>query len=314
MNNRTLAAVTKALDTAIVSAADEHFNSLIAGLDDQEIVDNIHLALRSLERLQRGLMPDYDAWDALFYSLWYQPGHINLAYTLSQLIPHGNNPLRNGIGSLQVVDFGCGALAMQFGLALAAADALEEHQKLPQVAVVSEDDSEAMKEIGWSIWHNFVKEIAKYPELSSLREVCRTMNFDAQDDLEAMRWLTALHVAYEENAPDVKQKLDARVAEWNPDVVLVTTHEVSEDWAYCPVDHGYTDVSDVLAEAKFVLDGRFDSTTDFRSDLCDNYIDNVAGLLSTEDYRFAWNYLKIRPTAWLTTDGFQTRDFLYVRD
>ena len=156
MNNRTLAAVTKALDTAIVSAADEHFNSLIAGLDDQEIVDNIHLALRSLERLQRGLMPDYDAWDALFYSLWYQPGHINLAYTLSQLIPHGNNPLRNGIGSLQVVDFGCGALAMQFGLALAAADALEEHQKLPQVAVVSEDDSEAMKEIGWSIWHNFV--------------------------------------------------------------------------------------------------------------------------------------------------------------
>lgn len=33
-----------------------------------------------------------------------------------------------GTGKLHVVDFGCGALAMQFGVALAAADAIRDGQ------------------------------------------------------------------------------------------------------------------------------------------------------------------------------------------
>ena len=314
MNDDTKAAVTKALDAAIMSVADEHFNSLIAGLDEQEIADNIHLALRSLERLQSGLMPDYDAWDALFYSLWYQPGHINLAYTLSRLIPYDNNPLRNGSERLHVFDFGCGALAMQFGLALAAADALEEQGTIPQIVVLSEDDSEPMKEIGWDIWHSFVKEIANYPALGSLLKACRAMEFDDQYDNEAICWLSALHVAYEENAGNVKSELDAQVAHWEPELVLVTTHEVSEDWAYCPVDYGYTDISHVFSGATFVLRDEFEATTKFRSDLWDNNVGEKSVFLKSDDHRFVYNYLKSLPTNWVTTYRFETKDFLYLRD
>ena len=215
---------------------------------------------------------------------------------------------------MQVVDFGCGALAMQFGLALAAADALEERGTLPRIGIISEDASEPMPRIGWNIWQCFIEEIANYPELNSLQEVCKVMKFDAQDDAEATRWLTVLHVAYEENAPQVKRELDAQVVEWEPDVIVVTTHEVSEAWAYHPLDCGYTDVSHVFSDAGFVLDGKFEEMTKFRSVLCYRQIDDMLNFLGIEDYQFARNYLTSLSTGWITTKKFETRDFLYVRD
>ncbi len=314
MDNETKAAVTKALDAAIVSVAEDEFNRLSTGLSDQEIADSIRLTLRSLERLQSGQMPDYDDWDALFYSIWYQPGHVNLAYTLAQLIPSENNPLRTGNGSLEVFDFGCGELAMQFGLALAVADGVEEQGTIPQIAILSEDDSEPMKDIGWRIWRNFVREIAEYPELGILQRICQTMRFEHQADPKATSWLTALHVAYEENAETVKQQLDSLVVEQEPQIVLVTTHEVSEEWAYNPLSHGYSNISHFFSKAEFVLDGEFEEITKFRSDLCNKYIDDMLDFLGTEDYRFVRNYLKSLRTKWVTTDRFETRDFLYRRD
>ena len=147
MNSQIEAAVTKALDAAIVSAADEYITRLSTGLDQHAIAHNIRLALRSLKGLQDGIMPDYNPWVALFYSLWYQAGHINLAYTLTQLIPFEDNPLSDSSDRLKVVDFGCGELAMQFGLALAATDALEKHRRVPQITVFSEDGSDPMRRL-----------------------------------------------------------------------------------------------------------------------------------------------------------------------
>ena len=213
---------------------------------------------------------------------------------------------------MQVVDFGCGALAMQFGLALAVADALEERGTVPSIAIMSQDASKPMKDIGWNIWQCFIEEIAKYPELNSLQEVCKVMKFDAQGDPEAVCWLTALHVAYEENAPQIKQGLNAQVVEWKPDVILVTTHEISKDWAYYPVDYGYTDISYVFSEAEFVLDGEFEEMTKFRSVLYYRHIDGMLNFLGAEDHRFVKSYLTILPNKWVTTRDFQR--FLYVRD
>ena len=148
MNSRTLAAATRALDAAISREAAKQFVLLRNGLDPEETAKAVHDSLRSLDRLRSGRMPNYDSWDALFYSLWYQPAHINLAYTLSKLIPREQNPLKSGSGSLQVVDFGCGALAMLFGLVLAATDTLQKLEALPRIAIVSEDTSQPMKNIG----------------------------------------------------------------------------------------------------------------------------------------------------------------------
>ncbi len=314
MNEETKVAVTKALDSAIVKAAHESLEELVAQLDEQQIANNILRALSALRDLQRGIMPEYDPWVALLYAIWYQPGHINLAYTLTRLIPKDNNPLHNGSGDLQVFDFGCGELAMQFGLALAAADAYHTYHRTPKISVVSEDDSEPMKKIGRDIWHNFLGQVSTYPELASLLEICQAMKPSSEHDPKAICWLTALHVAYEENAETVKQQLDFQVSRWKPELVLVTAHEVSEAWAYNPASYGYSDISQVFSGAQFVLDGEFEEVTKFRTDLCDKFIDDMLDFLGAEDYWFARNYLTRLPTGWVTTKKFETRDFLYRRD
>ena len=52
MDEKTKAAVTKALDSAITNVAEEYFNWLIVGLDQQEIADEI----LALERKSEGLL------------------------------------------------------------------------------------------------------------------------------------------------------------------------------------------------------------------------------------------------------------------
>ena len=218
MDERTQRAVTRALDTAISDVAAKWFEELARGLSDQDIANKVYGAFASLERLKSYKMPCYDDWDALFYSVWYQPAHINLAYTLVNKVPRHRNPLLSGIGSLEIFDFGCGALAMQFGLTLAAADALYERGTFPRIVIISCDASKDIREIGWKIWKCFTKEIANcamYPELGPLRHVCRNMQFERSKPkgiYPGTRWLTVLHVTYKENAAEVKKELDERVA------------------------------------------------------------------------------------------------------
>ena len=141
MDRKPMDAVGDALDTAITKVAKKRLASLSADQSDQRIAMRIYRSLDSLRQLQRGVMPDYNDWDALIYCLWYQPGHVNLAYTLARKVPASKNPLVTGKGQLRVIDFGCGALAVQFGLALVAADTLARHRRLPQITVIPIDTS-----------------------------------------------------------------------------------------------------------------------------------------------------------------------------
>ena len=67
-------AITVALDKAIAATAERELQRLIQDRDPIEIAKKICGALRGLEKLQSGEMPEYDEWVALFYLLWYQPG------------------------------------------------------------------------------------------------------------------------------------------------------------------------------------------------------------------------------------------------
>lgn len=60
MNDQTKAAVTKALDSAILNAAHESLEELVDHLDEQRIANSILRALSALRDLQRGIMPQYD--------------------------------------------------------------------------------------------------------------------------------------------------------------------------------------------------------------------------------------------------------------
>ena len=236
MDVATQAAVARALDASIAEVAEEEFARLSQGLSDQEIAEQILWALQALEGLKQNEMPTYDAWDALFYLTWYQPSHIAMAYTLARSIALSRNPLRTGKGRLQVVDFGCGALAMQFGLALASAETLRKLGKCPKIAILSADESEDMRLIGKKLWDRFVDEIndeEEYPGLEELRQVCAATKLgNHYGRRAATRWLTVLHVAYKENTEDVKSRLDKAISKWKPDVVVVTARPMAYEWAY----------------------------------------------------------------------------------
>ena len=228
MDQKTLAAVTKALDVTIAKVAGGQLSWLSAGLYPDEIAREVHQSLLGFRKLKQIEMPEYNHWDALFYTLWYQPTQVNLAYTLARKVLNERNPLLSGRGSLQVVDFGCGALAMQFGLALAAADSLEEQGVQTPVAIVSEDSSAPMRDMGLKLWANFVNEIddlQMYPELEALRQVCREIRLDDRGQC-SLRWLTVLHAAYPKAVDEIKRLLDPRVEFEKPDLIIVTMNNI----------------------------------------------------------------------------------------
>lgn len=120
---------TKALDKAITKVVCDEFNRISKNLSDVETAQKVEYALDQLSKLQRGVMPKYDEWVALFYASWYQPAQINLAYSMiTDMVKEICDGALTSTGKLYVYDFGCGALAMQFGVALAAADALRNGQ------------------------------------------------------------------------------------------------------------------------------------------------------------------------------------------
>ena len=317
MDAATQAAVARALDTSIADVAAEEFARLSHGLSNQGIAEEILGALQDLEGLQQNEMPTYDGWDALFYLTWYQPSHIALAYTLARTITPSKNPLRTGKSRLQVVDFGCGALAMQFGLALAGAETLRRRGRGPKIDIVSTDESDHMRRIGKKMWRRFIEEIAdadKYPRLGDLRQVCSAMKTrKVHKPTESTRWLTALHVAYEENVDAVKDELDKGVGTWEPNVVLVTTHPIADEWAYSPYDRdayqGYRKV--LSAEDLAPFDGCLEATTTFRRSLHDSYngtIDRIADSQCEKPI----SYFLSNQVLW-SPSSFESTCFFYLR-
>ena len=271
MNCAAERVLTKALDASIAHVATRELDRLTAALSREETAKAILGSLRSLQGLQSRRMPDYGAWDALLYSTWYQPSQINLAYTIARRVKKDKNPIRSGSGSLEVFDFGCGALAMQFGLALAAADTMKKHHSCPEIAVISRDKNKPMRRIGKKLWRRFVDEIADeedYPEFNALRRVCAAMRVDDRGNSTATRWLTVLHVAYSESEAEVKKALDARVSKKKPHMVLVTARPGFDGWAYSPDESaGYSrreeefDVKDLN-----LFEGSFNENVGFQAE------------------------------------------------
>ena len=152
-----------ALRNAIVRVAEAEFKRLANGSDSREIASGIENALKSLKGLQSGIMPDYtDDWIPLFYSTWYQLSQVNLTFSMIRAMLDqrvSTNRTLSIMDKLHVIDFGCGALAMQFGVALAVADALRLGQKISSIRVDSTDSSQEMVDIGIKIWDQFREEV-----------------------------------------------------------------------------------------------------------------------------------------------------------
>ena len=140
------ALIGEALDRAIAKVAEEEYGRLAEGMSLRDQTASVDKVLSSLMELQKGHEPDYNSeWVSLFYLTWFQPRQVHLAYAaLCQHIAEQRSPSH-------VIDYGCGAWAVQFALAIL----LAEKQELQGSCVHGIDPNEPMREIGKRLWEKF---------------------------------------------------------------------------------------------------------------------------------------------------------------
>lgn len=296
----------KVLDNAIAEVARAEFNRLSCELDPIQTANKVECALRHLEGLQDGIMPAYDEWDALFYASWYQGSQINLTYSIIRKM------LQDGVsldGSLHIVDWGCGALAMQFGVALAAADAISQGQAIDAIRIDLIDDSASMIAIGKKIWDAFTQKLSRYPQLTHVSKACEKIDFQKVNTTDVQKipggcWISAIHAVYEENIDELNCELSELVNELAPDVLLTTTHKdyrslLLEVCSLCDSEYD----SEMTSSISQQFSGYLGRTYKWRGDLCSKILHDVSQDTICIDRGFIKNYLTKYRVRWQRHDA-----------
>ena len=269
---------TAALEQSIMNVANAEYERLAQGMTADQRADRIGRALRSLSLLQTGGMPDYkEAWNVLFYMLWYQPKQVNLAYSIIRGVIEqrldGNTFLNRESGRLHIVDFGCGSLAMQFAMALVVADALERGELIGAVHIDSMDSSQAMINLGQATWNEFQRLAREEPLLDDLSLSFETITSATylveplpaiERDISRDCWLSAIHAVYDTNLGYVKEALKGYKDDLNPYLGFITSFRGKE--------------SLVRAASPFQNDGRYVSRTGHFAPQFDGTLENITSL------------------------------------
>ena len=215
-------AVIEALDKAIARAG---LNALTAAMEKppyvsmqpdakrQEVSSKSDALRKSLGNL---VPPDYaDDVTAAAYLFTYQTSHIGLAWAMIRDMTQNrldSNLLLTDSGKLHVIDFGCGALAMQFGVALAVAEAIENGEQIDMVTIDGIDTSKQMQDMGMSVWQEFSKAVDSGLRLEALSRACRLIEYNCHDNYRSVQqipdaevWLSAMHAVYQSNKDEIKR-------------------------------------------------------------------------------------------------------------
>jgi len=233
-----------ALDTAIADSSAADFARLTRGLGDDEKARGVALALDSLHgSIRRREMPSYaNRLVALFYSVWYQPFQVNAAYALIRdAIERQYGQLSNK-ELLHVVDFGSGALAMQFGLTLALLDLSERGFRVPEISVSLFEPNNAMLRVGLNIWRRFLSILGCDSAVdgaaftasarigaATIRSAQITDLSDISVPTNSHRWLVAMHAYYADERETIKRDLALIHQAVKPDFGFLTCHHASLD-------------------------------------------------------------------------------------
>ena len=240
-SERNIADIAECMDIAFAKVLADEFDWLTAGMSSAQVDNWLQRSEESILRLRNsGDMPDYsDPMVVLRYVILYQLGHINLAYTLvKDATATGDNRLTR-TGRLQVADFGAGCLAMQFGLALAVADALESGEDIAGVWLDAIDTGRPMMELGKKLWEEFANEAGHYTGLNFLTEAAKLMHWsEFHEQYHSVRkfdgmdhWVSALHTLYDGSENAVGNALSGLCNTLAPTGVFVTCHEWKTDLA-----------------------------------------------------------------------------------
>lgn len=256
----------------------------------------IGCALDELMKLQDARkIPNYDDYFvALFYALWYQPLQINTAFSLISKHQHAESPFEQ---DLHVIDFGSGAGAMRIGVALTAANSFHAGQEVRNITL-HEIDNHTMQRLANRIWIEFKKQVESNGRLGDLDLALSAINvysykdhadllnrFGSKQNVWARYWLSALHVAYEDNEKDVKDVLSAISKEIDPDKIFLSTANSKRrcleriaqaqnvDGTYFSYDYN---------PLKTRLDGSLDALTELRREINLDYFKGDNGLLNSQ--------------------------------
>ena len=233
------AAVIEALDRAIARTG---LNALVAAMEKSPYVSmnpdaQRQAVLAKSDDLRNSLgslvPPDYsDDVTAAAYLFTYQTSHVGLAWAMIQDMAQNrpnSNLLLTDSGKLHVIDFGCGALAMQFGVALAVADAIENDERIDTVVIDGIDTSRQMQDIGTSTWQEFSKAIDSDLRLEALSRACRLIEYNCHDSYRSVSqipdaevWLSAMHAVYQSNKNEIKRAFRHFRKNATPTAVLAT--------------------------------------------------------------------------------------------
>lgn len=234
-------AVVNALDRAVSETVREEFEYLTNGKSasiGQWLRNNsrndIFQTLRSLTP------PNYSKpMVAVVYAAMYQLQHINMIYSAIKELLVSRNAEQDTITKsrrLQVVDFGAGCLATQFGMTLALADSLEQGNQITAVHVDSMDPNLTMCTLGEKIWLNFLRivdEANSEPSstLNSVHRACsmvthrlhkNILSIDALDDSE--KWICAIHAFYQVYEKQIRTDLSKLYQQLRPVAGLLTCY------------------------------------------------------------------------------------------
>ena len=229
-----LASVRAALDRAIAEVAEAEYGRLAHGVPPDAQATQVDAALKSLRRLQQGTPPDYDSdWVVLFYLTWYQPRQVHLAYAALRQYVSANNPPQC------VVDYGCGAWAVQLALAIALTE-----EDCAGAAVHGLDPSVPMRRLGQKLWSKFNDILGKhFPNDDFAQSLAINLEFiaessrthiclaDAASHLPvptADCWFTAVHAIYQTNEADLQDVLRPAEDDNAPAFAVATFDEYSQ--------------------------------------------------------------------------------------
>lgn len=316
--------ILNAVESAVISAAREEWNRLSGNTLDADryvyVVRSVEKSLGAMRDLQAGVMPDYSEWDALLYAAWYQPKQINLAYSVLRALRQswtiGGEKWWDGDifgianGRLSVIDFGCGSLAMQFAIAIAAADSISQGSGVSEIRIDSYDTSPAMIWVGQRIWGEFVHRMTLFHPQHPICGVFDIIQHESHIDLASLPepantpyLLTALHAAYENTADEVKDALGTLVSKYAPAGLLLTTQSakanvlnratlINDDQRYVRLPADGTSV-------KAQFDGDLESLTEWRHSLCYELLAQSRFLADMGiNTSFVRNYLTVLPANW----------------
>lgn len=256
-------------------------------------------------------LPAYDRLPVgLLYCQWYQAQQVNVAYSIIRPAIESNDSWLwpNNGASLHIVDLGCGAFAVGFGVALALSALVESGRQIPTV-IITGIDHPSMLALGQHLWNsvsNYARQRASLASFQTalgaitLRSV--EMSSFSPPGVEVPRavgdrvWLTAFHVAYRRNLNSTSRNLRELTNALQPNVGILTVPSKKAQLAggLSPFLTPEFEQKDITAT--FLLSGKLPKITKWRRSLRSQHGFRTHGGLLVGDVTWRGEEQGKRPT------------------